>query len=420
MKSRSTPRAVHDAAARGDVGTVIRLARKSSGMTQGELGEACGYSQSAISRIERGRTPAYDVRTLRTIAAALDMPARLLGVIDAPKTNTENEPPVNRRQFLTSTAAVATSAALPLPEPNVRVGGADVARLQDAVRELYSLDDHYGGGAVYTLALRHLGHVRHLVGTASYSTAVGRKLHGRVGQLTEHAAWTAFDAGGRHDVARRLWTEALTRARIAEDDQLAVLVMASLCLQACESGSAREALALAETAQRTGTRFATPRLSSLLSAREALAHARLRDAASCHAALIRAERQLDEGDDADDPEWLAFYGSADFYSAIAAARLLLGAPEDAESVIRSALDANDSAYPRNRGIYLARLAETLVTQGNLDEGVSVASAAVAQLSEVSSGRVRGRLQGIRHQLAPHASAPEVRDYLDWSASIVGA
>jgi len=73
-------RTVQDSAARGDVRTVTRLVREARGLTQADLGRACGYPHSAVSPIERGRTGAHDVRMLHRIEEGLDMPPHLLGI----------------------------------------------------------------------------------------------------------------------------------------------------------------------------------------------------------------------------------------------------------------------------------------------------------------------------------------------------
>jgi transcriptional regulator with XRE-family HTH domain len=86
---------IREAATSGDYGSVIRLYRQQRGLRQAELGEACGYSQSAISRLEqRGPSAAYDVHMLRRILGVLEIPPSLLGLAET------TMPPVHRRAFL--------------------------------------------------------------------------------------------------------------------------------------------------------------------------------------------------------------------------------------------------------------------------------------------------------------------------------
>jgi transcriptional regulator with XRE-family HTH domain len=93
----------------GDAGTVIRLARRAKGATQRQTGDACGYSQSEISRIENGRAHVHDIRTLERLASHLDIPPQLLGL--APL---DNDPDwsVRRRDFLRGAASGAATAML--------------------------------------------------------------------------------------------------------------------------------------------------------------------------------------------------------------------------------------------------------------------------------------------------------------------
>ena len=92
-------------------GSIIRLARLARGETQGQTGQACGFSQSQISRIESGKAHTYDIRHLARLARHLDIPPHLLGL--APASVHASEPPVNRREFVTNAAAVITGAVLP-------------------------------------------------------------------------------------------------------------------------------------------------------------------------------------------------------------------------------------------------------------------------------------------------------------------
>jgi len=102
--------AVLTAVREGDTGTVIRLARRAEGATQRQTGDACGYSQSEISRIENGRACVNDIRTLDRLSRQLDIPPRLLGL--APVDVDPGDWSVRRRDFLKEAAAGAAVAML--------------------------------------------------------------------------------------------------------------------------------------------------------------------------------------------------------------------------------------------------------------------------------------------------------------------
>jgi transcriptional regulator with XRE-family HTH domain len=89
---------------------VIRLARHAKGATQRQTGDACGYSQSEISRIENGRARIHDIRTLDRLARHLDIPPHLVGL--APVDVDVADWSVRRRDFLKEAAAGAAAAML--------------------------------------------------------------------------------------------------------------------------------------------------------------------------------------------------------------------------------------------------------------------------------------------------------------------
>jgi hypothetical protein len=211
---------------------------------------------------------------------------------------------VNRREFLTG-AGLAASAALPaMPAP--RLGLSDIDRLRESVEQLYTLDNLHGSGAVYALTTRTYDRLRGHVERATYNQATGQALRELTARTVAKAGWLSFD-DGRHDDARRWWLEATHWSKLTDADAVSPLALASMSRQATEQRRSREAIDLAQAAQRTAGRAATPRLRSMLHAREALGHAGAGDGASAHAALRRAREHAETRHDAD-PRWLAFYG----------------------------------------------------------------------------------------------------------------
>ena len=88
------------AAEEGNIGAVLRFARRAKGETQRQSGDACGYSQSEISRIENGRTGVHDIRTLGRLAEHFDIPPELLGLA----TGDGGVESLRRRDFLRDAA----------------------------------------------------------------------------------------------------------------------------------------------------------------------------------------------------------------------------------------------------------------------------------------------------------------------------
>ncbi len=97
------------------IGEVIRQARVLQRRSQKDVAAALGYHQSKVSRLESGRGT-EDVRTLREVAQALDIPAHRLGLAAASDTGPAAEPgaeDMHRRTFL-----AASVAALAAPPPS--------------------------------------------------------------------------------------------------------------------------------------------------------------------------------------------------------------------------------------------------------------------------------------------------------------
>src|SRR3954451_1500015 len=99
--------AVLSAAEEGNIGAVLRFARRAKGETQRQTGDAYGYSQSEISRIENGRTGVHDVRTLVRLAEHLDIPPELLGLATGDSVGS-----LRRRDFLRDAAMGVAGAML--------------------------------------------------------------------------------------------------------------------------------------------------------------------------------------------------------------------------------------------------------------------------------------------------------------------
>ncbi|MFG2052820.1 helix-turn-helix domain-containing protein [Micromonospora sp. NPDC048930] len=85
------------AAAIGDFGTLLRVARTAARLTLIEAGQRCGYSAATLSRIERGRQRLTDVTVLRRLSAIFDIPPDLFGLmeIDGPAYH-QSGPPIDR------------------------------------------------------------------------------------------------------------------------------------------------------------------------------------------------------------------------------------------------------------------------------------------------------------------------------------
>ncbi|RLK58547.1 helix-turn-helix protein [Actinokineospora cianjurensis] len=82
--------------ATGAAGTIVRALRQANRLTLADLAGRCGYSISALSRMETGRQPLRDVEILRRMVDALGVPAFLFGLVEHRPGTTSTATPVAR------------------------------------------------------------------------------------------------------------------------------------------------------------------------------------------------------------------------------------------------------------------------------------------------------------------------------------
>ena len=376
------------AVAAGETGMAVRLIRQAVGWSQQDLANRSGYSQATISRLEREASrAARDTAVLIDLAEALGVPPAALGVVSGPG----HRPilgGVDRRDFLGGTVGLAVTALLPqsMTAPG-RIDADTVAQCWTGLRRLVELDDHQGGGTAFHLAEEMVRRLRVGLRQGSYSSTVGRELQNVTASTMEHAGWLAYDAGWHHQ-ARHWWLEASHLADLAGIPEARVTALASMALQASDApAGGRETVALAHAARSTARDRATPTLLSLLSAREAVGHARTGDRGAASSSIAEARRWLDRGRRGDEPFWLDFWGPADLACHETRVALATGNGRAAESAARAALtNVDKEAFPRNHTLYTARLGSVLTQLGQLDEAIDITSKAIEGVHAVRGSR----------------------------------
>jgi hypothetical protein len=331
---------------------------------------------------------------------------------------------VNRKNFIAGLAATVAAPALLLsPYIPARVGAADVARFRRKQIQLYELDDHYGAAdEVYGLTVKLLGRLQQILASSSYSPEVGDQFRTIAGQVMEHAGWLAYCAGQDYD-ARYWWLEALHIARMANDPQVEVVVLASMSHAASRYGRGREAVDLAtRAAQIVNRNRPSPRLLSLLAAREALGHAHTGNDSATRRALDLAGTDLHRGPHDDDPAWLEFWGPSDLACYVSTTARQLGDLTTAEHSAREAVITVDAThYPRNLALYQIDLAGILVAQRNLDEGIPLVATAALQATDIHSKKlVDGVRTIVRDLRTHHGDRADVRELAEWTSANLSA
>jgi hypothetical protein len=369
------------------------------------IGEPVTLTDRQLRRWRQPHPPAPRPRAWRVLNAMFGISPTVLGFHMPPGGETipadlmhggkEVLTPVDRRSFATGTLGAA--AGLTLSAVGA-VGTAHLLELREGLRSLYTLDDAYGGGDVRSLAVRHLRRIRRVINTSTYPDSIGRQLQLLAGETAEMCGWLSFDAGHQDD-ARRYWGEALTCATVLHDHGLQVLVMASLAEQELYENRPRDGLNLARASRERAEAMGSPTLVSVLAAREARALALMDDRSAAQRQMSLAMRTFEQsGRGKPPPAWTAFHGPAELDFAQGLVYAGLGHHNSATPFLRAALAHQERTYGRNRALYRATLALSLVKDGLADESAAEAVGTLSYLDEVDSGRVMGHLTQVTDML----------------------
>src|SRR5918999_1363183 len=232
------------ALARTDMGAMVAIFRAATSLSQLELANLLdGWSQSAVSLIERGRRDTlYDIRELLRFADTVDMPREallpvVLGQPDAILETDDVKPPgamvdgVSRRSFNGMAAGLAASGLMPPIQVPERVDAAHVRYLRACVDRLNSRGHELGGGAVLRQAVRQFARARTMLDESDYASEIGRRLLVVTAELGVITGWQAYDCAD-HPLARRLYGDAAMLADSADNPALTVHVYSYMAQQA--------------------------------------------------------------------------------------------------------------------------------------------------------------------------------------------
>lgn len=317
--------------------------------------------------------------------------------------------------------AAASTAAVPTPRPPAggRVGAAEAAVVEEAVRRIRLLDDRHGAGDLYRRAAQPLRAAFALLDAGSARRSVSDRLHAGAGELAISVGWLAHDSG-RFDDARSHYGEALATARLCGDAALEAHAFCNIAFLARDAGRPREAVRAAQAAQQAAKHLASPRLLSLLALREAGGWAGLADRRGCEQALLRAQRLFARGPAAPDPEWMSFYGEAELAGLEAQCWSALGDGRRAAERAQRAVALQDPHFTRNIALFTAELAGDLAADGAVDEAAAAGLRALELLERVRSPRIRTMLAATARAVAPHRRTEPVAAFLERQAVVAAA
>lgn len=203
--------AIRDASRARNYGKIIELARRHLRMTQLQLGEACGLSQSAVSRLEKRGSNPYAMDVLTRVSAHLGIPARLLGLAENVTQARNGTEHVERRQFLSGVAAIAATPVL-AAVPDIPDGaGQQAAALRLGTTAYRRLDGSTPSRELSEVVHSHMRLIQGLASTAP-TESHRTKLAAVASEAASLAAWLAWDMGD-HGSARSFYGSAIKAAR---------------------------------------------------------------------------------------------------------------------------------------------------------------------------------------------------------------
>ncbi|WP_159037311.1 tetratricopeptide repeat protein [Streptomyces specialis] len=323
-----------------------------------------------------------------------------------------------RRAFMTGgPAAVASLTALgslPADAGPARPGGTETAAILRAVHDIRLLDDRHGADALYRPARDTLRAAFALVDTGARRQRVSSRLHAAAGELALSVGWLAHDSGRPAD-ARSHYAEALATARLSGDAALEAHAFCNTSFLARDTGHHREAVRSAQAGRQAAHRLGSDRLLALLTLREAGGWAGLGDRSAALEALARARTHHERGRRPDaDPEWMSFFGDAEFAGQEAGCWAALGDWERASACQRQAVTAAraDPHFARNTTLYAAELARYLVARGEPEEAAAFGNQALDLLDQVRSTRISALLDHTARCRGPADGDATVASFLD--------
>lgn len=389
-------RAVREAAAADRVGEVIRLVRQAHGLNQARLGTVTGWSQSTISRIERGGSGSRDVDTLRCLGSTLDIPLVMLGLAEQSNTKIYSELPVNRRELLFGAAATAAALAnTPLAEAGIAEDEA-AAAVHVITAAHRRFDATIPSCELAGPVLAHLRMAARMQAEISDPLS-GKAMAAAVSEAAGLAGWLHWDM---HDLgsARRYYRKAVEQAQWADGTpMLTAYMLGSLASFVVQEGEVGEGLALIRRAAQAceGERPATA--DAWLAAMEAVAHASAGDDAETWRALDRAEAAVVRMAAEDTPPWpwIFSFDARRIANYRLTCAVRLHRPDIAYAAVEdfSLIPAN--GHRKQGALVLLDLASAHVQAQEVEEGLRVAISAVDLAATTRSERVLGRARQFR-------------------------
>ncbi|MCX4636943.1 hypothetical protein OG775_17675 [Streptomyces platensis] len=402
---------------RRDFALVFRMVKKHAGIYPSMIARRCDLTPSRVGEVMAAKRKLLHMDVVERISDGLRIPGHLLGLSSRAW---ESPPELSAADWEPPSRPTEPPGAHSLPSHDVGDILASVActsprastvqALRSSIEDYWRRDDQHGGEALRPAVIGQLRYVEILL-MQSRGDTVRHGLLGVAAELARLTGWTHFDAR-QFSQARLYFGEALRFAKDIDDRQFMANVLACMSLQATYQDRPTDALALATAAQDHARAIkGTPRVLSMLSMREAFAHAVLGSRSGAHAAISEAHRQFERISDSDsDPAWVTYFNEYKLTVDTGIAHARLGEAEIAEPLIAQALHREGGTNQRGRAFHTFWLARTQLQQGKLEQACHTAVNALTPASAVASERVTGHLREFSRQLTPHRSEPAAVAY----------
>jgi transcriptional regulator with XRE-family HTH domain/tetratricopeptide (TPR) repeat protein len=401
-----------------------------------------GVDRNTVSRWERGisrPTPRYvqllsEVFTLRPEDLGLilappppaPVPQTPAGPADEPVAKLG--PDVDRRTFLRHAAGVAGLAAIPpglatIPQSNAvqaepwerlihalqrpaQVDSALVDDVETLTAGLHVLEGRVPARSLIAQVSVHLDRLAELL-QGSATETLRQRLICTAGDSAVLGAWIAWDVGDRAG-AFRLFETAITAAREGADPALRACILAYGSYGASTDGDPRRARDLLEVAGRCVDGVGFPATFAWIACRQAEETAALGDSSDALRLLDRGLASFTNADPEGERVWTRFLDTNRVRGFAISTYARVGDAQSALKIAEEVLASLDPEHRKKRAIVLASSAEVHLQQGNLEEGIELASGALNAALETETTWGFEGLKRLRPLLRRWQGDPEAR------------
>ncbi|MCP2364308.1 transcriptional regulator with XRE-family HTH domain [Nonomuraea thailandensis] len=291
---------------------------------------------------------------------------------------------------------LATTSPAPASAGPSRIGMDEVAQLEDATNVFRTWDDQHGGGLARKAVIGQLNEVADLL-RDNHPHEISVRLFNVMAQLSKIAATMSWDCG-MQTAAQKYYVMSLQASKPAGDKPFGASVLASMARQLLYLNQPQDALELIRLALDGVRSTATPRLRAMLHTREAWSYAKMGRPESFKRATGAAEQAFTEiGSGDPDPDWIKYFNEAELAGVTGGRYLELSRQDrrfagDALGHIRRAIELRQRSSMRSLALDQVGLAYAHLISGDVDEAVTVGSAAADTAGQVQSDRVRVQLR----------------------------